>query len=118
MADAEGIRQVFWNLSRNALKAMPEGGTLRVELERTEAGRVRICFTDTGQGMPPEQVERLFEPFSSSRTGGTGLGLSIAYQIVRDHGGTINVRSREGHGTTIIIELPGSSRVWKQNDER
>ena len=74
-------------------------------------GRVRICFTDTGDGMTPEQVERLFEPFSSSRAGGTGLGLSIAYQIVRDHGGTINVRSREGHGTTIIIELPDSSKV-------
>jgi two-component system sensor histidine kinase PilS (NtrC family) len=104
--DAAGLRQVFWNLARNALQAMAEGGTLRVELSRTETGRVRIGFADTGQGMSPEQVERLFEPFSSSRTGGTGLGLSIAYQIVRDHGGTINVRSREGHGTTIIIELP------------
>ena len=109
--DAAGLRQVFWNLARNALQAMPAGGTLRVELQRTEEGRVRVTFTDTGQGMPPEQVERLFEPFSSSRTGGTGLGLSIAYQIVRDHGGTINVRSREGHGTTIIIELPGNSKA-------
>jgi two-component system sensor histidine kinase PilS (NtrC family) len=105
-ADPAGLRQVFWNLARNALQAMPEGGTLRVELRRTEHGRVRVAFADTGQGMSPEQVERLFEPFSSTRTGGTGLGLSIAYQIVRDHGGTINVRSREGHGTTIIIELP------------
>lgn len=109
-ADSAGLRQVFWNLARNALQAMPAGGTLRVELQRTDAGRVRISFADTGQGMSPEQVERLFEPFSSSRTGGTGLGLSIAYQIVRDHGGTINVRSREGHGTTIIIELPGSQK--------
>ena len=54
----------------------------------------------------PEQVERLFEPFSSSTTGGTGLGLSIVYQIIRDHGGTINVRSLVGQGTTITIELP------------
>ncbi|HEV7905192.1 MAG TPA: ATP-binding protein [Pyrinomonadaceae bacterium] len=105
-ADAAGLRQVFWNLSRNALSAMPEGGRLRVELRPTNYGRVRITFTDTGAGMSPEQVERLFEPFSSSTTGGTGLGLSIVYQIIRDHGGTINVRSREGHGTTIIIELP------------
>jgi len=105
-ADAAALRQVFWNLARNALQAMPAGGTLRAELSRTEEGRVRVCFADTGDGMTPEQVERLFEPFSSSRAGGTGLGLSIAYQIVRDHGGTINVRSREGHGTTIIIELP------------
>ena len=105
-ADAAGLRQVFWNLARNALQAMPAGGTLRVGLERTAQGRARITVADTGEGMTPEQVERLFEPFNSTKEGGTGLGLSIAYQIVRDHGGTINVRSREGHGTTIIIELP------------
>jgi two-component system sensor histidine kinase PilS (NtrC family) len=105
-ADAEGIKQVFWNLSRNSLRAMPDGGTLRAELERVSPERVRITFSDTGRGMSPAQVERLFEPFSSSTSGGTGLGLSIVYQIIRDHGGTINVRSREGHGTTIAIELP------------
>jgi two-component system sensor histidine kinase PilS (NtrC family) len=109
-ADAAGLRQVFWNLSRNALSAMPTGGTLRVELRPTNYERVRITFADTGAGMSPEQVERLFEPFSSSTTGGTGLGLSIVYQIIRDHGGTINVRSREGDGTTIIIELPEAQR--------
>jgi two-component system sensor histidine kinase PilS (NtrC family) len=109
-ADAAGLRQVFWNLARNALSAMPAGGTLRVELRPTNYSRVRITFADTGQGMSPEQVERLFEPFSSSTTGGTGLGLSIVYQIIRDHGGTINVRSREGDGTTIIIELPETQR--------
>ena len=105
-ADAEGIRQVFWNLTRNALKAMPDGGTLRAAMRPAVGGSVRITFADTGRGMTPAQVERLFEPFSSSTTGGTGLGLSIVYQIIRDHGGTINVRSREGHGTTITIELP------------
>ena len=56
--------------------------------------------------MSPEQVERLFEPFSNSTSGGTGLGLSIVYQIIRDHNGTINVRSAHGEGTTITIELP------------
>src|SRR4028118_1091892 len=95
-ADAAGLRQVFWNLARNALSAMPAGGRLRVELRATTYGRVRITFTATGPRTSPEQVERLFEPFSSSTTGGTGLGLSIVYQIIRDHGGTINVRSREG----------------------
>ncbi|HEV2764172.1 MAG TPA: ATP-binding protein, partial [Pyrinomonadaceae bacterium] len=109
-ADAERIKQVFWNLARNALTAMKEGGTLRAELRRAESGRARITFADTGRGMTPEQVERLFEPFSSSTNGGTGLGLSIVYQIVRDHGGTINVRSREGHGTTITVELPGTEQ--------
>jgi two-component system sensor histidine kinase PilS (NtrC family) len=117
MADAASIKQVFWNLARNALAAMPEGGRLRAELTRAEHRRVRITFTDTGRGMSPEQVERLFEPFSLSTTGGTGLGLSIVYQIVRDHGGTITVRSREGHGTTITVELPRSqeSGVRSQN---
>ncbi len=104
-ADSEQLRQVFWNLSRNALQAMPKGGTLRAALKMNSNDRLRITFSDTGRGMSPDQVEHLFEPFSST-TGGTGLGLSIVYQIIRDHGGTINVRSREGQGTTITIELP------------
>ncbi|HBB89546.1 MAG TPA: hypothetical protein DC047_18225 [Blastocatellia bacterium] len=106
-ADSEQLQQVFWNLSRNALQAMPTGGTLRAAVQQHANDRLRITFSDTGRGMAPEQVEHLFEPFSST-TGGTGLGLSIVYQIIRDHGGTINVRSREGHGTTITIELPAS----------
>lgn len=106
LADEHAIKQVFWNLARNALNAMPDGGTLRAEMQQVGDDRARITFSDTGRGMSPAQVERLFEPFSSSTTGGTGLGLSIVYQIIRDHGGTINVRSREGHGTTITVELP------------
>ncbi|MCE7960959.1 MAG: PAS domain S-box protein [Acidobacteria bacterium ACB1] len=108
--DASQLKQIFWNLSRNAILAMPNGGTLTVSIEQILNNRLRITFADTGCGMPPEQVERLFEPFSSSRTGGTGLGLSIVYQIVRDHNGTISVRSRENKGTTIVIDLPTDSR--------
>jgi two-component system sensor histidine kinase PilS (NtrC family) len=104
-ADSEQLQQVFWNLARNALQAMAKGGTLRAVVEKHGQNRLRISFSDTGRGMSPEQVEHLFEPFSST-TGGTGLGLSIVYQIIRDHGGTINVRSREGQGTTITMELP------------
>ena len=107
-ADSEQLQQVFWNLSRNALQAMPAGGTLRATVRENSNNRLQITFSDTGRGMAPQQVEHLFEPFSST-TGGTGLGLSIVYQIIRDHGGTINVRSREGHGTTITIELPASA---------
>jgi two-component system, NtrC family, sensor histidine kinase PilS len=103
--DAGQLKQVFWNLARNALQAMPNGGTLCARVETNSHNRLRIAFSDTGRGMSPEQVEHLFEPFSST-TGGTGLGLSIVYQIIRDHGGTINVRSLEGQGTTITIELP------------
>lgn len=104
-ADAEQLQQVFWNLARNALQSMREGGTLNAQVSRNSQKRLRITFSDTGRGMSPQQVEHLFEPFSST-TGGTGLGLSIVYQIIREHGGTINVRSREGQGTKITIELP------------
>jgi two-component system sensor histidine kinase PilS (NtrC family) len=109
-ADEGQLKQVFWNLARNALQAMPNGGTLTAELKKHSYSRLRISFTDTGRGMTPDQVEHLFEPFSST-TGGTGLGLSIVYQIIRDHGGTINVRSREGQGTTITIELPTANSI-------
>lgn len=104
-ADEGQLKQVFWNLARNALQAMPQGGTLRATLAKNSNDRMQIAFADSGRGMSADQVERLFEPFSST-TGGTGLGLSIVYQIIRDHGGTINVRSREGQGTTITVELP------------
>ncbi len=109
-ADPTQIKQIFWNLARNALQAMPEGGSLNVALEQIPNNRIRIRFEDTGSGMSPEQVEQLFEPFSNSTTGGTGLGLSIVYQIVKDHNGAINVRSREGAGTIITVELPKENR--------
>jgi two-component system sensor histidine kinase PilS (NtrC family) len=118
-ADSEQLQQVFWNLARNALQSMPGGGTLQARLQRQSNNRLRIAFSDSGRGMSPQHVEHLFEPFSST-TGGTGLGLSIVYQIIRDHGGTINVRSREGQGTTITIDLPceeTETRVRSQETE-
>ncbi|MCB1022945.1 MAG: PAS domain S-box protein [Acidobacteria bacterium] len=105
-ADEDQLKQIFWNLSRNSIQSMPDGGTLNVSLKRVGRNRVTIVFSDTGCGMTPNQVEQLFEPFSKSTTGGTGLGLSIVYQIVRDHHGTITVSSREGGGTDINIHLP------------
>lgn len=110
VGDPTQLKQIFWNLSRNALQAMPEGGTLSVGLQGLANNRARITFQDTGRGMSSEQVEKLFEPFSESTTGGTGLGLSIVYQIVKDHNGVINVRSRESAGTTITIDLPRDNR--------
>jgi two-component system sensor histidine kinase PilS (NtrC family) len=103
--DPEQLKQVCWNIARNALKSMPDGGKFSVSLSDVDGNRLRLSFSDTGCGMTPEQVERLFEPFTST-TGGTGLGLSIVYQIIRDHSGTINVRSLQGEGTTITLELP------------
>lgn len=104
--DVAQVKQIFWNLARNAMQAMPDGGTFCIKVEELRNGRIRIVFSDTGCGMPPEQVEQLFEPFSTSTTGGTGLGLSIVYQIVRDHNGTISVSSKENDGTKITLELP------------
>jgi two-component system, NtrC family, sensor histidine kinase PilS len=109
-ADTTQLKQIFWNLARNSIQAMPDGGTLRVALEAIPHNRIRITFEDSGCGMSPDQVEQLFEPFANSTSGGTGLGLSIVYQIVRDHNGVINVRSLEGKGTTITIELPRENR--------
>lgn len=109
-ADPTQLKQIFWNLARNAIQAMPDGGQLRVGLGIIPNNRIRIIFKDSGIGMSPDQVEQLFEPFSNSTSGGTGLGLSIVYQIVKDHNGVINVRSREGRGTTITIELPQNNR--------
>ena len=116
-ADPEQLQQVFWNLARNALQAMPDGGRLHAKVARNSNNRLRITFADTGRGMSPVQVEHLFEPFSST-TGGTGLGLSIVYQIIRDHGGTINVSSREGQGTKITIELPSATDRSQESEVR
>ncbi len=105
-ADESQLKQIFWNLARNAVQSMPDGGKLTVSLNRVNQNQISIIFSDTGCGMAPSQVEQLFEPFSKSTTGGTGLGLSIVYQSVRDHNGTINVTSKEKHGTDIRIQLP------------
>lgn len=117
LADSTQLKQVFWNLARNSINAMPDGGELSIKLEVIPDNRVQIMFEDTGVGMSPEQVERLFEPFSNSTSGGTGLGLSIVYQIIRDHDGVINVRSFEGEGTTITVVLPRANVVEKNNGE-
>jgi two-component system sensor histidine kinase PilS (NtrC family) len=74
-ADSSQLKQIFWNLARNALQAMPDGGELRIGLETIPNKRIRITFADTGIGMSSDQVEQLFEPFANSTTGGTGLGL-------------------------------------------
>ncbi len=105
-ADESQLKQIFWNLSRNSIQSMADGGTLTVSLSKTSRNRILITFSDTGCGMSPKQVEQLFEPFSKSTTGGTGLGLSIVYQIIRDHDGTINVSSKEDTGTEIRIGIP------------
>ncbi|MFN8005968.1 MAG: ATP-binding protein [Terriglobia bacterium] len=109
--DADLIRQVYWNLCGNALKAMPEGGKLSIRLENAASGEVHISFEDTGQGFTPEEQEKIFEPFQSSFSGGTGLGLSIVSQIIAAHKGSIKVKSVKGQGTVFQIILPRFSEV-------
>ena len=105
--DPDRIRQVFWNLGDNALKAMPTGGTLAVTVQ-VEAGRVEVLFRDTGIGLSPQQAEKVFEPFQSDFDRGTGLGLAIVYQIIQAHKGTIRTEPAES-GCVFRIELPQSA---------
>ena len=104
LADGDKIKQVFWNFSQNAVRAMQAGGTLSVSLDAS-GDEWQINFTDTGQGMTPQQTEKIFEPFQSGFEGGTGLGLAIVYQIVQAHEGKVFARSRPGVGTTFVLRL-------------
>jgi two-component system sensor histidine kinase PilS (NtrC family) len=111
--DADQIRQVFWNLARNAVQAMPHGGTLTVSTHVHE-GQYHILFSDSGRGMSDADLQRLFQPFRTNFPSGTGLGMAISYRIVQEHGGRIDVLSRQGQGTTITVSLP----VATGSDER
>lgn len=104
-ADPDLIKQVFWNLCNNAIKAMPDGGSLSISLE-SSSEEVSISFRDTGSGLSKEEQEKIFEPFQSGFNGGTGLGLSIVSHIVEAHHGLIKVTSSEGKGTMFQITLP------------
>ncbi|MEM7582045.1 MAG: ATP-binding protein [Acidobacteriota bacterium] len=104
-ADFDQVSQIFWNLARNALQAMPAGGRLTV-VGRIENGYYHMQFRDTGIGMTEEERSRLFHPFKSFFGGGTGLGMAIVYRIVKEHGGEIRVESEPHRGSRITVELP------------
>jgi two-component system, NtrC family, sensor histidine kinase PilS len=110
VADPDQVSQIFWNLARNALRAMPAGGALRV-VGRLGDDCYRIEVKDTGRGMSEEQRANLFHPFQSFFDGGTGIGMAIVYRIVQEHGGHLGVDSRPGGGTTITVELP-TAEAW------
>jgi len=102
------LQQVFLNILTNACHAMPKGGSLTVKTSVEVSRNVCITISDTGVGIPPEDITRIFDPFFTTKEPlkGTGLGLSIAYRIVKEHGGMIRVKSEVGKGSTFTIHLP------------
>jgi signal transduction histidine kinase len=104
-ADGEKLRQAFLNIMINALQATPEGGTVSVAAVRTQNG-CEISFSDTGSGVDSHSLERVYDPFFTTKQDGTGLGLSISRKIVEGHGGTIEIESERGNGTKVVVRLP------------
>ena len=111
-ADAQRLKQVFMNLIINAVNAMPEGGSLAVSMDLIDneglggPAHIRVGIKDTGSGIPADTLEKIFEPFHTTKRGGMGLGLTISRGIIEQHGGSIEVESEIDNGTTFIVTLP------------
>ena len=105
LADATEIEQIFSNLFANSIEEMAEGGVLTIVLEQIE-DTVHIEVTDTGKGIPHEDLQRIFDPFYTTKNSGTGLGLSVVLRIIRTYNGKIEVKSEIGKGTTFSVSLP------------
>ena len=103
--DKGQLRQAFFNIAKNALQAMGKGGLLRVRVAAEEQW-FTVTFTDTGSGITPENLRRIFEPYHTTKAGGTGLGLMIVQRIIQDHGGHIGIDTEPGKGTTFTLALP------------
>jgi PAS domain S-box-containing protein len=109
LGDANALHQVLMNLLTNAREAMAGGGEILIETAR--AGRtdwIRLRVADTGPGIPPEEITKIFDPFYTTKRTGTGLGLSVTYGIIQEHGGTIDVQSQPGRGTIFTMEFPAA----------
>ena len=104
--DPAMLRQLFLNLTLNACQAMPSGGTLRIGCEAVRGHRVATSFTDTGVGIQPEHLERIFDLYFTTKEKGSGIGLSMVYRTVQMHDGEIEVQSTPGVGSTFRVLLP------------
>lgn len=107
--DRNQIKQAFFNIIRNAIQSMPNGGLLKVDVRHNEQF-VGVSFKDSGSGISHEDIAHLFEPYHTTKPDGTGLGLMVVQRIVRDHGGEIDVQSEPGQGTTFTVFLPLEDR--------
>lgn len=112
-ADASQLQRVFFNLVKNALQAMPDGGTISIALAADDRD-LSISFRDSGTGIPPAEFARLFEPFHTGRAGGHGIGLAIVKRIVEDHGGRIDVTSGPGRGACFRLCFPLADRAARR----
>ena len=109
MADRNQLKQVFFNVLKNAMEAMEPGGQLHL---KTRAGddSIFLMFGDTGTGIKQEDLLRLFEPYHTTKPGGSGLGLMIVQRIMREHGGQVGVESKPEVGTVVTLEFPRKDR--------
>jgi signal transduction histidine kinase len=118
--DAKQLQQVFFNIIINAIQAMQDGGTLLLQtdlIEDQEQPSVRVMIGDSGPGIKPEILEKIFTPFFTTKTQGTGLGLAICRQLIEQQGGTLDIKSRVGEGTRVLIHLPIESGSVPVNSE-
>ncbi len=104
--DEELLRQAFINILQNAVQAMPSGGAVRIRTRPEEVDWVRVTVTDQGVGIAPEDVDKIFKLYYTSKPGGSGIGLSVVYRIVQLHDGTVEAKSELGRGTAVIVRLP------------
>jgi len=109
MADRDQLKQVFFNLTKNAMEAMQPGGTLHVR-SRADDESVYLLFGDTGSGIKQEDLLKLFQPYHTTKVGGHGLGLMIVQRIMRAHGGQVGIESKEGVGTVVTLQFPRKDR--------
>ena len=112
MADRNQLKQVFFNLTKNAMEAMSPGGKLRIRA-RSDDDNVYLLFGDTGAGIKQEDLGKLFQPYHTTKTGGHGLGLMIVQRILREHGGQVGIESKEGVGTLVTLQFPQKNRRVK-----
>ena len=111
-ADKQQVKQVFFNITKNAMEAMKPGGLIRVKVQSDE-DRVYLRFGDSGSGISQDSLSRVFEPYHTTKKGGTGLGLMIVERIMRGHGGQVGIDSKEGVGTVVTLEFPKQNRKFR-----